>query len=77
MTLWDLDVNAQAYITGTLPTNEETRLKSLGFITEQKVLCLQKTLFGGPKVYQIGDNIFSLSKEVASTVLIDTKDNIK
>lgn len=73
MTLWDLDVNAQAYIAKTQHIAEVERLKSLGFITEQKVVCLQKTLFGGPKVYQVGDNIFSLSKEVATNILVVTK----
>lgn len=76
MTLWNLDKMQSGSVAGfdaALPNNYQTRLRELGFAKNAAVTCLKKTPFGGPKIYQIGDSVFSLAKELASSVIIEDK----
>lgn len=71
MTLWELKPQQTAIILSTQSALDVWRLDSLGFHPNAEVLCLQTTLFNGPKVYQVGEQIVSLSHEVASHILIE------
>lgn len=67
-TLWDLSPQQSASILGLKDSSETQRLLALGLTPTTPVLCLQSTMFGGPKVYQVHDQILSLSQECAQLI---------
>lgn len=76
MNLWNLNENESAEISSfgeTMDIKYQTRLRELGFESSTPISCLKTSPFGGPRVYQIGDSVFSLTKDLASNVLIATK----
>jgi Fe2+ transport system protein FeoA len=72
--LWNLKVNQSAVVSGfstKLAESFVSRLSALGFRNGQKVLCLGETPFGGPRIFQIGDSVFSLAGDLATGIVID------
>lgn len=76
MTLWNLSENESANIDAfgdLMDSRYQTRLRELGFDSSSSILCLKAAPFNGPKVYQIGDSVFSLTEDIASHVLVSRK----
>lgn len=72
-TLWDLSPHNAARIVEIQPHAEESyrnRLNDLGFLVGEAVTCVRRTPFQGPRVFKIGDSIFSLDRETALTVVV-------
>ncbi len=75
-TLWDLPQNSTAFVSGfTREISEKYRLRldDLGFATGEKVTCIKRIPFNGPRVYKIGDGVFSIDKDVAAQILISNE----
>ncbi len=73
LSLWELPINEEALISAVFPILNAKlilRLEELGFEENAPISCLKKMPFKGPKIFQIGDSIFSLTKEIASAVTI-------
>lgn len=73
MRLWDL----QKLQTGRIDRLDEglseafrRRLLDLGFSPGEPVECLRVTPFGAPRVYRMGDSVFSLPQEIAQQVWV-------
>ncbi len=75
MTLWELKSNQKAFIQDidSNCSNYE-RLISYGFNKHQSVQFLYKMALGGPRVYQIGDTVYSLSHSIAKNIMITIQD---
>lgn len=73
MNLWDLKPKQSGSIVQIEKScTYSDRLTSYGFTIGQKATLLYKTAFSGPKVYLIGESIYSLSKELAYQIRIET-----
>ncbi len=75
--LWCLNRNQFAQVTGFsagLSENFQNRLSALGFRRGQEVLCIGCTPFGGPKIFQIGDSVFSLASDLARGIIVDNSE---
>ncbi len=73
--LWTLKVNQVAVVSGFSTSMTEAfqgRLSALGFRSGQKVFCLGETPFGGPRIFQIGDSVFSLARDLARGIAVET-----
>jgi Fe2+ transport system protein FeoA len=76
MTLWMLPEHQSAKVLGftdLLPEEYRQRLREIGFEKETEVLCLRSTPFAGPKVFQIGDSVFSLARDLAEMVTLEER----
>ena len=72
-TLWNLSPDQQATVKGIVDSCPELfkrRLGDLGFYPGECIVCLRRTPFGGPRVYQVGHSVFSLAEDIASFVLV-------
>lgn len=73
MNLWDLKVGESAVI-DALPQNEDSTfsiiLTQLGLQKDSLIKCLHKTIFGGPRVYEINGVVCTLCKQGSKKVLI-------
>ena len=73
MSLWILPKHKSALIEGfseNLPAGYLMRLRELGFEKHEKVRCLKKAPFRGPRVYQVGDSVFSMAQDIAELIYI-------
>jgi ferrous iron transport protein A len=73
-TLWDLTPNQQALVKSIgLDCSElfKGRLGDLGFYPGERIICIRRTPFGGPRIYQVGASVFSLAEDIATAVLVD------
>ncbi len=69
MTLWDLNPNQHAKVSKLgLDKAISQRLSDMGFSQLTDVTCLFVTAFGGPRVYQVGESLLSLSREMAQNI---------
>lgn len=71
--LWNLAVGQSAKvdeISHQLDAKYRERLMDIGLSPGQLVVCVRQTPFGGPKVYQIGQSLFSFDRDVCENVLI-------
>jgi Fe2+ transport system protein FeoA len=76
--LWNLKVNQRAVVSGfnsQLSEAFQGRLSALGFRHGQPVCCIGALPFGGPRIFQIGDSVFSLAGELACGIIIDKLDS--
>ncbi|MGH1468106.1 MAG: FeoA family protein [Bdellovibrionales bacterium] len=73
MNLWDLRVNDTAFI-DSVSTEQQSKFASitqeLGLRKETMIKCLHKTIFNGPRVYQIGSVTCTFCKQGAKKILI-------
>ena len=76
MTLWHLPRSRKARVIGTAHSSFSLliglRLEELGFRQGGEVTCLRKTPFGSPRIYLVGDSVFSLARDVAEQIEIET-----
>ncbi|TDJ09384.1 MAG: ferrous iron transport protein A [Deltaproteobacteria bacterium] len=76
--LWELKEKSQAIIEDLgekIPAKFQLRLGELGLLKSQPITCLKKTPFNGPILYQVGDGVISLAREVAENIYITRKKN--
>ena len=72
MSLWMLREKENGFVTtfdNRLKEGHATRLRDIGLEEGESVRCLKVLPFGGPRVFQIRDSVFSLEKAVAHKVL--------
>ena len=73
MSLWMLKERENCFVTTfdtCLKEGHATRLREIGIEEGESVRCLKTLPFGGPKVFQIRDSVFSLEKAVAHRIFI-------
>lgn len=76
MNLWDLKKNATATISGlaeSIPENYRRRLSELGFHMDEHVLCVHQTFASGPRLYQVGNCVYSLESDIARSIVVIEK----
>lgn len=74
MSLWDLEIFQDAVVVGFAPHLQQdfvVRLREIGFHESNQVSCIKKTPLKGPRVYRVGDALFSLAQDVAAAILIE------
>lgn len=73
MNLWELRVNDTAFI-DSVSTDQTSKLSAivtqLGLRKDAAIKCLHKTIFNGPRVYEINGVICTLCKQGANQILI-------
>jgi len=73
MTLWDLKPKKKGFIQSIdkkIDSRFLNRLRDIGFEIREEIQCLKTTPLNGPKIFQIGDGVFSLEKEIAQNIII-------
>lgn len=71
--LWDLKEKANAIICGlsdSIPDRYQRRLRELGFHVDERIVCVKWTFAGGPRLYRIGNCVYSLEKDIAHAIEI-------
>lgn len=71
ITLWSLQENAEAVIRGladSIPDRYRRRLRDLGFHVDERIVCVKRTFAGGPRLYRIGNCVYSLEKKIANAI---------
>jgi len=71
MSLWNLKEKEIAIICGlseNIPDRYRRRLRELGFHVDEKVLCVKRTFAGGPRLYRIGNCVYSLERDIADAI---------
>ena len=71
--LWMLKRDEQCQIVGfdsQLDSAIKARIDELGFRTGANILCTQAPRLGAPKLYRVGNAVYSLEKPVALMVQI-------
>lgn len=74
MSIWNLKSSESATVKQINPELSVTfrdRLHHLGFNAGEQVICIRRTPFNGPRVYLIGDSVFSLAEDIATAVEIE------
>jgi Fe2+ transport system protein FeoA len=73
MSLWSLSVGASASVSSVIGGTHNVaaqRLIDIGFRKGQSVSCLLQPGFGAPRVFALGNAIYSLDKETADLVIL-------
>lgn len=73
LTLWQLQPNKSAEIIAwddRVPFSYTQRIQELGFVVGEQVRCIRTSLFGGPRVYQVGGSVYSLEKAIANGIRV-------
>lgn len=71
--LWSLPQGQKALITHLdkeLTDEFRVRLEELGIHPGETVECVKSIPFGGPKVYQVGESIYSLDEQIGEKIQI-------
>ncbi|NQZ00111.1 MAG: ferrous iron transport protein A [Bdellovibrionales bacterium] len=77
MNLWDLKQHQSGTMKAfseEMPEAYRHRLQEFGFQKGELVTCLRQTPFSGPKVYQVGDSVVSLTQDLASVVAVEVSE---
>lgn len=72
-TLWDLlplDAACIVDISPLIDKSYRNRLHDLGFLVGEVVACVRRTPFQGPRLFKIGDSVFSLDRDIAQSVMV-------
>jgi ferrous iron transport protein A len=75
LSLWDLHEHGKGVIHGVCSTvcpEHVLRLRELGIDAGLAIICLKKTPFHGPKIFQLGDAVFSLESDLAKRIFLQT-----
>ncbi|MGQ8364519.1 FeoA family protein [Glaciecola sp. 1036] len=75
MTIWDLPKKTSGKVARfnlNMPENLKTRLNEMGFTVGQLVTCMKRTPFNGPLVIQVQDCVYSVDKQIASQIEIQS-----
>lgn len=70
--LWQMKRGIQIVIDGfdpSLNASVKSRLEELGFHQGARVLCTQAPRLGAPKLYKVGNAVYSLEKTIAESVI--------
>lgn len=70
--LWQMKRGVQSVIEGfdtALQSSVKARLEELGFHQGARVLCTQAPRLGAPKLYKVGNAVYSLEKPIAECVI--------
>ncbi|NRP15665.1 FeoA family protein [Marinobacterium sp. xm-a-152] len=70
--LWQMKRGIQSVIEGFTPALDAAviaRLEELGFHQGARVLCTQAPRLGAPKLYKVGNAVYSLEKTIAECVI--------
>jgi len=70
--LWQMKRGVQSVIEGfdtALESSVKARLEELGFHQGARVLCTQAPRLGAPKLYKVGNAVYSLEKPIAECVI--------
>lgn len=73
MRLSELCLEMEAIIVGFAGTLNEDfirRLREVGFHEQNSVKCVRHTPFYGPKVYCVGNAIFSVANDIAQEIVV-------
>jgi ferrous iron transport protein A len=73
MNLWNLPKDKKARVSRLEPAlsvSYQRRLGELGFREGDEVVCLRNTPFGGPRIYKVGDSVFSIARDVAENITV-------
>lgn len=73
MTICDVPVKQQATIARLCPSLDSAvaqRLEEMGFAENALIICIRRTPFNGPIVYQVGDCVYSLEPAIAKRIYI-------
>lgn len=71
--LWQMKRGVQSVIEGFNPALDlsvKGRLVELGFHQGSRVLCTQSPRLGAPKLYKVGNAVYSLEKTIAECVMV-------
>jgi Fe2+ transport system protein FeoA len=71
--LWSLQENQEALVKAfcpALPFPHRERFIELGFREGEAVKCVKSTPFGAPRVFEVCDTVFSVSKEDAKRIFV-------
>ncbi len=71
--LWSLQAGEICRIqdfAGELAVSYRERLMEFGFFPGEVVSCLQSPALGAPKVYRVGNSVFSLDDEIATRIVV-------
>jgi Fe2+ transport system protein FeoA len=73
-TLWGLKEGSEAVISNlseSIPQRYRRRLRELGFHVDERVSCVRRTFAGGPRLYRVGNCVYSLESEIAGAIEIN------
>lgn len=71
MQLWNMKEKTEAVIcalSNDIPDRYRQRLRELGFHVDEKITCVKRTFAGGPRLYQVGNCVYSLEKDIAHAI---------
>ncbi len=71
MNLWNLKEKAEAVISGLsddIPERYRRRLRELGFHVDERIVCVRRTFAGGPRLYRVGNCVYSLERDIADEI---------
>ena len=77
MSLWLMKENSSAVVLSLdakLHESHALRLSELGIRSNEIVFCIKHTPFRGPRMYLIGDSVFSLAEDIASSIYVSKHD---
>ncbi len=74
MSLWELEEKQSGSIHSVkddLSPQTIMRLREIGLNKDDNVTCLKKLPFGGPKLFQVSDSVFSLEEDIAKSIMLN------
>lgn len=75
MTLWEMPKKTSAILfklDETLTGPIKTRLNEMGFVPGEPLKCIKRSPFNGPLVVQIQDCVYSLDRQLAQNISVNT-----
>lgn len=73
MSLWTLEEKEEGQVElfdPDLKINHITRLREIGLEEGERVVCLKVLPFGGPRIFQMRDGVFSLEGSLGRKVFV-------
>ena len=72
VSMWSVGKGATAVVTGFDGITDVylRRMREIGIDVGAEIKCLNRPPFSAPRQYQICDGVFSLDKEIASSILV-------
>ncbi|MBY0313896.1 MAG: ferrous iron transport protein A [Bdellovibrionales bacterium] len=74
--LWSLPKGTTGivkFISQDLESSYRQRLLDFGISPGAEIFCLRQSVWGGPRVYQIGDLAISFEKKIAEMILLEAQ----
>lgn len=72
--MWNISKGDKAIVEGfvDVPSAYQQRMREIGIDIGVEVICLNRPPFSAPRQFQICDGVFSLDKEIASSIRVST-----